>query len=87
VVLAGLLVLYFGLFAFEGDRGVASLKSLDSQLSEAEQKLAVVKAERETIERKVIALRPASLDGDLLEEEARSELGFVKPDEIVILGR
>ncbi len=86
-VLGTVLVLYFALFAFEGDRGLASLQSLESQVTDAQAQLDVVSAQREAIERKVIALRPNSLDADLLEEVARSELGYVKPDEVVILGR
>lgn len=82
-----ILIMYFGLFALEGDRGYASLQTAQLQVQEAEAKLAVVKAEREAIERKVVALRPASIDGDLLDEEVRETLGFVRPGEIVILGR
>ncbi len=82
-----LLIAYFGLFALEGDRGYASLQITQRHVAEAEAKLAVVKAEREAIERKVMSLRPTSIDGDLLDEQARESLGFVRPGEIIILGR
>jgi cell division protein FtsB len=86
-VIGGLLVIYFALFAFEGDRGYANYRHMQQQVMVAESKLAEVQAEREAIERKVVALRPTSIDPDLLEEQARSELGFVREGDIVILGR
>lgn len=82
-----LLILYFTLFALEGDRGYASLQTTQLQVQEAEAKLAQVKGEREAVERKVMALRPSSIDGDMLDEQVRTSLGYVKPNEIVILGR
>lgn len=82
-----LLILYFTLFALEGDRGYASLQTTQLQVQEAEAKLAQVKGQREAIERKVVALRPSSIDRDLLDEQVRSTLGYVKPGEIVVLGR
>lgn len=86
-VVGTVLVLYFALFAFEGDRGLSSLQSLERRVRDAEAQLDTVSAERQAVERKVVALRPGSLNADLLEEVARSELGYVKPGEVVILGR
>ena len=86
--LVGILpVLYFALFAFEGDRGLSSLQSLENQVAAAEEELEKVQGEREGVERKVAALRPESIDADLLEEVARSDLGYVRPGEVVILNR
>lgn len=82
-----LLIAYFGLFALEGDRGYASLQTTQRHVAEAQARLTQVRAEREVIERKVIALRPGSIDADLLDEQARENLGFVRPGEIIILGR
>jgi len=85
--LSALLIAYFAMFALEGDRGYASLQVTQRQVQEAETKLAAVKMRRETIERKVVSLRPSSIDGDLLDEEVRANLGYVRDGEIVILGR
>lgn len=82
-----LFVMYFALFAFEGDRGMTTLGTLQSQVEDAQKQLDQISLQREGIERKVVALRPQSLDTDLLEEVARSELGYVRPDEIVILNK
>ncbi len=86
-IVGSFLVLYFALFAFEGDRGYSTYRATSQQVTEAEAKLAEVRAERLAIERKVVALRPDSIDPDLLDEQVRRELGYVKRDEIVILGR
>ena len=41
---------------------------------------------RQDLESRVVKLRPGSLDPDLLEERARYVLGYVHPDETVLLG-
>lgn len=86
-IFGSFLVVYFALFAFEGDRGYSSYVQTSQQVVAAEEKLAEVTEQREGIERKVLALRPDSIDPDMLDEQARSELGFVKSDEVVVLGR
>ena len=86
-LIGGFLVLYFALFAFEGDRGYSNYRSMIREVQAAELKLDQVRAVREAIERKVVALRPTSIDPDMLDEQARTELGFVKPNEVVIIGR
>ena len=77
---------YFVLFALEGDRGYASLQITQREVVDAESRLALVQAERESIERKVVSLRPTSIDGDLLDEKVRETLGFVQSGDIVVLG-
>ena len=42
-------------------------------------------AEREQLEAKVIKLRPGSIDPDLLEERARTVLGYARPDEHIVI--
>lgn len=43
-------------------------------------------AHRSQLEAHVVKLRPSSIDPDLLEERARYVLGYVHPDESVLLG-
>ena len=86
-VLGLLIIGYFGIFALQGDRGYASLQHTQREVVEAEARLADITARREAIERKVIALRPSSIDGDLLDEEVRASLGFVRQGDMVILNR
>ncbi|HUF43773.1 MAG TPA: septum formation initiator family protein [Aestuariivirgaceae bacterium] len=43
-----------------------------------------VRAERIALDERVALLRPDSIDPDLLEELARTTLGFVRPNDLVI---
>jgi cell division protein FtsB len=84
-------VLSFGLFFYfayhlmHGDRGYFAWKGLQRKLAAAEQQLDEKLVERQAIENRVRLLRPSSLDLDLLDERARTVLGFVKPEERVII--
>lgn len=60
---------------------------LNQQVREAKTTLAAVEAERSTLERRVALLRPAHLDRDMLDEQARRELNLASPDEIVIFDK
>lgn len=86
-VFGALILLYIFIFALDSDRGYAALKDVRAEVVAAQTKLDTVKAQREATERKVIALRPTSLDPDLLDEQTRKTLGYKKPDEIVIYGK
>lgn len=84
-------ILSFGLFFYfayhlaHGDRGYFAWKGLQRKMAAAEQKLDEKLAERQAIENRVKLLRPTSLDLDLLDERARTVLGFVRPGERVII--
>ena len=86
-VFGGFLVLYFALFAFEGDRSLSTLKNINLQVAEAKAELADVQAQRQEVENRVIAMRPSGIDPDLLDEAARRQLGYSEPGELVILQR
>ena len=62
-----------------------SLLILNNEVSKTSSEYAHIKAEREAIEAKVIAMRPGSVSRDLLEERVRSVLGYRHPDEIQLL--
>ncbi len=76
---------YFAYHAVEGDRGLRAYFALKHETAAAQQELAVLRATRKTLERRVMLLRPDSLDLDLLEERARAVLNLGHPDELVIL--
>lgn len=80
-----LLVGYFAYHAIQGDRGVFAWMQLSQQISQARATLAETSEQRRALEHRASLLRPESLDPDLLEEQARRELGLVHPDERVIL--
>ena len=79
-----LLIVYFGLNAFIGDRGLLSSNQRDEALTAKTHELAQVRAQRQDLEMRARLLRDTSLSRDLLEERARSLLGFADPRDYVI---
>ncbi len=79
------LLAYFAYHALEGANGLWALRELDAEAERLSHEAAVLHAERERLESRVALLRPDNLDPDLLDEEARRTLGFVRPDEVVVL--
>jgi cell division protein FtsB len=79
-----LLIVYFGLNAFTGDRGLLSSNQRDATLVAKTRELARVRAQRQDLEMRAHLLRDTSLSKDLLEERARSLLGFADPRDYVI---
>lgn len=80
----GLLV-YLAYHALEGANGLWALRELDARAVVLGQRAAELHTARQNLEARVALLRPDNLDPDLLDEEARRLLGFVHPDEVVIL--
>ena len=76
---------YLGFHAVSGDRGLVAWFKESNHLAALTADLADAKAQREVYERRVHLLSDSSLDLDMLDEQARAELGFARPDEVVIL--
>ena len=83
-LLLACLVVYFAYHAVEGERGLNAWWRLTQKITVAEATLAELNGERAVLEARVALLRPESLDPDMLEERARTDLNFGRPDEIVI---
>ncbi len=79
-----LLIVYFALNAFSGDRGLLTSNQRDETLIAKTRELAQVRAQRQDLEMRARLLRDTSLSADLLEERARSLLGFADPRDYVI---
>lgn len=79
-----LLIIYFGFHAFTGERGILSSSQRDEALNAKTKQLVRLRAEREDLEVRAKLLRDTSLSADLLEERARSLLGFADPRDYVI---
>lgn len=75
---------YFAYHTVEGDRGVLAWVRLNNEILAAEMELANVTTERQTLEHRVLLLRPDHLDPDMLEERARTMLNMGRADEVVI---
>jgi cell division protein FtsB len=76
---------YFGWHIIAGERSTFRLMSLERQITKAETEFQKTKTQREQLESKVIKMRPGSIDPDLLEERARSVLGYARPDEQIVI--
>jgi cell division protein FtsB len=76
---------YFVYHTFEGERGLRAGREIAQQLFLARQNLAATDAERDALAHKVAGLDPAHVDPDLLDQQIRSTLDLVAPNEIIIL--
>ncbi len=81
-----MILAYFGYHALHGSYGFLAWIDTSRDLELARQELASLRAERTRWSADVAALQPDSLDRDLLEEELR-QLGYVRPNEVIILRR
>ena len=83
-LLLAVLIAYFGFHALTGERGLLTSEQRDETLTARTAELKQIRAERMDLEARARLLRDSSLSADLLEERARSLLGFADPDDYVI---
>lgn len=76
---------YFIYHSIQGDRGILAWVQIQDQLLKAQNELKLVTHKRQDLEEKVQALRPESINRDLLDQQVRLKLGYVHPHEVVIL--
>lgn len=76
--------LYFAFAAIQGDYGLFRRVQIDAEADILRQDLDVLSNEVAWIENKAHRLSDEYLDLDLLDEQARSVLGMLRADEIVI---
>lgn len=79
-----LLIAYFVANALTGDRGLLTDKARDAALAQRTQALTRMVAERKDLEVRTRLLGDGHLSKDLLEERARTLLGFADPRDYVI---
>lgn len=78
------LIFYFAFHAFTGDQGLLTSSQRSETLTAKTRELATLQAQRQDLEVRAKLLRDKSLSADLLEERARSLLGFADPRDYVI---
>jgi cell division protein FtsB len=78
------LIFYFAFHAMTGDRGLLSWSARSETLAVKKSQLNKLRAQRRDLEARAQLLRDGSLSRDLLEERARSLLGFADPRDYVI---
>jgi cell division protein FtsB len=76
---------YFVRGASNGEHGLKAKEKYDAETVAGQAELNGLREERAGWERRVAALRPDSVDRDLLEEEAHGKLDRVGKDEVVIM--
>jgi cell division protein FtsB len=82
--IGALVVGYFVLNAFQGDRGILAWVQLHQNVVRAEAIHANTRVERQRLQHRTALLKPDNLDPDLLDERARIMAGLGRPDELVI---
>jgi cell division protein FtsB len=75
---------YFGWHVYFGPRSFDHRDELQAKATGLDQKLARIRDERATLERKVSLMRPQSIDPDMLDELARSTLDYGKPGDLIV---
>lgn len=76
---------YFGYHLVQGDYGLVSWLRLTHEIEQTKAELGQVSGEREALERRVNLLRPESLDRDMIDERARTVLGFSHENDAIII--
>ena len=82
--IAALVIGYFGINAYSGNRGLRAKQDLDQQIAELSAELDVLKGERAAWERRIVLLKPESIDPDMLDERARILLNYADPSELTL---
>ena len=75
---------YFAYSALQGESGLVEQVRLAREESELHRQLEALRAERQRMENLTSRLADGHLDLELLDERARSVLGYARSDEIVI---
>jgi len=70
--------------ASNGEHGLKAKVKYDAESATLQTELAALREDHARWERRVAALRPDSVDRDLLDEEAHAKLDRVAKDEVVI---
>ncbi len=76
---------YFGYHMLNGDRGILAWHQLDQKLRESNVRLSQLQKTHEDLERRVSLMRPNTFCLDMLDEQSKINLGFVSPDEVVVM--
>lgn len=76
---------YFAWHASKGPRGYPYRDKLAAEAASLDGKYAAVEQDRLRLEHKVSLLRPETIDPDLLDEIARSQLDLAAPGDLVVM--
>ena len=83
--LAALLIGYFGINAYNGDRGLKAKEDIDRQMATLTAELDHLKAEQAKWERRIALLKSDDLDPDMLDERVRILLDYADPHDLTLM--
>ena len=78
------LAAYFIFSAIQGDYGILRRAAYQAEADGLQRELNMLQSSIAQLENKTLRLSDHYLDLDLLDQQARDVLGFIRPDEIVI---
>lgn len=78
------LTVYFGYNAIHGSRGFIAQAAEDRDIVNARHDLKAVLAKRDFWEARVAALKPAAIQPDMLDQQARTVLNLANPADLVV---
>ena len=81
---SALVTSFFVAQAYEGARGLDAKRQIKSRILALRNELADLKDQHVALERKVSMMRGPVLDGDLLDERARAELGRINKNDMIV---
>ncbi|HLL27627.1 MAG TPA: septum formation initiator family protein [Xanthobacteraceae bacterium] len=79
------LIGYFALQAYQGNYGLEARKGYEEDIARLTRVRDELQNERQELEYRVALLRPESIDPDMVEELARRDLGFARPNDLLML--
>ena len=83
--LAALLIGYFGVNAYSGNRGLKAKEDIDRQMAAMNADLQRLKLEHAQWERRIALLKSDDIDPDMLDERARALLDYVDPNDLTLM--
>ena len=82
---ASLLIGYFAVNAYTGNRGLRAQQDLDFEYADLSRQLERLRAERQYWQQRVALLKPESIDPDMLDERARAILNYLERRELMLI--
>jgi cell division protein FtsB len=82
---AALLIGYFAINAYSGNRGLTAQQDIDQQIAELTVERDRLKLERAEWQRRVALLQSERLDPDMVDERARAILNYLHPRELTFM--
>ena len=85
-VFAGSLAImgYFAWHGFYGPRSLDHARAIRREVATYQDKLDKITSKRKARQARVALLRPGSIDPDMLDETARSVLGFARKEDLIV---